>query len=93
MARQKKPRRSIFVRLLAIGVAIYMISTLVGLYNQLQESMRQYAEVRQQIDEKKLEKAELTELLNEDSEAALIEKTARERLDYGFPYETYYVAE
>ena len=93
MARKKKQRKSIFVRLLVIGVAVYMITTLVHLYDTLNESRKQLAELKTQKVATELQITELQELLNDDSQSALIEKAARERLDYGYPYETYFVAQ
>ncbi len=88
MANKSKPRKSILVRLLVIGVAVYMITSLKSTYDELQKRERELVEVQRQTAVVKLENKEYEELLKDD--AKLVENAARERLGYGYPYETYY---
>lgn len=87
----RKPRRSIFVRLLVIGVSVYMIATLTGLWNTLAESRAKLAELEQKYAENQAEIVELKSILSEGSQAELIEKAARERLGYVYTDEEIYI--
>lgn len=93
MFQMKKPKRkkSIIVRLIVLGVSVYMIVTLIGLGNQLardRETLEQYENYRNTVQ---LENEELKALLESDSHSAIIEKAARERLGYVYSNEEIYI--
>ena len=90
---KKKPRRrkSIILRFVVLGFAVYMIATLVGLGNQLKEAQAELKELENQRDSLKLTIEECEALLNSDSHADIIEKAARERLGYVFSDEEIYI--
>lgn len=93
MFQMKKPKRkkSIIVRLIVLGVSVYMIVTLIGLGNQLardRETLAQYENYRNTVQ---LENEELKALLESDSHSAIIEKAARERLGYVYSNEEIYI--
>lgn len=93
MSVKRKPRGSIIVRGLVICVSVYMIVTLAGLWNTLNESRSRYAELQKQYAEKQAEIDELQFLLEEGSQTALIEKAARERLGYEYSDAVVYIDE
>ncbi len=93
MARKKKQRKSIIVRLLVIGLSVYMILELKNLYTGLIAKEKELADMQQQVVAEEAKVNDLKSLLEDGSEATLIERAARERLDYGYPYETYYIAQ
>lgn len=91
MRATRKPRKSIFVRLLVVVVSVYMITTLIGLWNTLNESRVKLAQLQQQYAQEQAEIEELRTILEDGSQADLIEKAARERLGYVFADEEVYI--
>ncbi len=91
MKQKSKRKKSVIVRVIVLGVAVYMVATLIGLGNQLAESRAKLAEYEKQRDSLKLETEELKTLLDSDSHAAIIEKAARERLGYVYSNEEIYI--
>lgn len=85
MRSGSKANRSIFVRLLVIGVSVYMIITLATLWNTLREKKAVYAAQLNQHADKQVQIDELQYILSDGSQTALIEKAARERLGYEYP--------
>ena len=91
MKQKPKRRKSVIVRLIVLGVSVYMIATLVGLGNQLAENRAQLAELEKQRDIEKLQIEQLKALLDSDSHSAIIEKAARERLGFVYSDEEIYI--
>ena len=91
MKKKRKQNKSIILRLLIVGVCVYMIATLAGLWNTLAEKQEEKAELQQEIIISENEIKELKELLEEGSESRIIEKAARERLGYVYPDEQVFV--
>lgn len=91
MKKKRKRNKSIILRLLIVGVCVYMIATLAGLWNTLAEKQEEKAELQQEINISENEIKELKELLEEGSESRIIEKAARERLGYVYPDEQVFV--
>jgi len=89
----KKTRRkkSIILRVLVLGVSVYMITTLIGLWNELGESRAQYGAYKDELKSKEQQVQELKTLLEDGSQAQIIEKAARERLGYVYSDEEIYV--
>lgn len=86
-----KKNRSIIVRLLVIGLSVYMVATLTSLSKELHKKYKELSELEGQYDAKQAEIDELEYLLSDGSQAALIEKAARERLGYEYPDATVYI--
>lgn len=91
MRTARKPRKSIFVRLLIVGVSVYMIATLAGLWNTLSESRERLAALQQEYTAGQAEIDELRSILSDGSQTELIEKAARERLGYVYADEEVYI--
>ncbi|MGN1319661.1 MAG: septum formation initiator family protein [Acutalibacteraceae bacterium] len=91
MKQKPKRKKSVIVRLIVLGVAIYMVATLIGLGNELADSRAQLAEYEKQRDLEKMQIEELKALLDSDSHSAIIEKAARERLGYVYSNEEIYI--
>lgn len=91
MKQKPKRKKSVIVRLIVLGVAVYMVATLIGLGNELAESRAQLAEYEKQRDLEKIQIEELKALLDSDSHSAIIEKAARERLGYVYSNEEIYI--
>ena len=90
MKQKLKRKKSVIVRLIVLGVAVYMVATLIGLGNELAEDRAQLAKLEKQRDLEKIQKEELEALLDSDSRSAIIEKAARERLGYVYSDEEIY---
>lgn len=91
MKQKPKRKKSVIVRLIVLGVAVYMVATLIGLGNELAESRAQLAELEKKRDLEKIKIEELRALLDSDSHSAIIEKAARERLGYVYSDEEIYI--
>ncbi len=87
MAPKTKQEKSIIVRLLVLGVSVYMIITLVSLFGQLSNKRSELIEKQQVLADMQLELDDLKKLLNEGTKNQIIEKAARERLGYVFSEE------
>ncbi len=91
MATKKRHRKSIIVRLLVLCVSVYMVVTLATLWKTLQESRLKYNELETEYQSKQAAIDELKQMLDEDNQAAIIEKAARERLGYVYSDEEIYI--
>lgn len=91
MKKKRKQNKSIILRLLIVGVCVYMIATLAGLWNTLAEKQEEKTKTQEEINIMENEIKELKELLEEGSESRIIEKAARERLGYVYPDEQVFV--
>lgn len=89
--KKKKRNKSVIVRLLVLGVCVYMIATLAGLWNTLNESKQKLASLEEQYATEKYEIDELRAMLESDSDNKIIEKAARERLGYVYSDEQVYI--
>lgn len=84
MAPKNKQEKSIIVRLLVLGVSVYMIITLASLFGQLNQKRVELNERQEVLANMQLELDDLKTLLNEGTDNQIIEKAARERLGYVF---------
>ncbi len=91
MKQKPKRKKSVLVRLIVLGVSVYMVATLVGLGNQLAKDRETLAQYESQRDELKLKNEELKALLDSDSHSEIIEKAARERLGFVYSDEEIYI--
>lgn len=91
MKQKPKRKKSVIVRLIVLGVSVYMFATLINLGNQLTEDRNTLTQLQNQRDTIKLENEELSALLDSDSHSAIIEKAARERLGYVYSDEEIYI--
>lgn len=91
MKQKPKRKKSVIVRLIVLGISIYMVATLVGLGNELAEVKAELADYENQRDTLKLTVEEYEVLLESDSHAAIIEKAARERLGFVYSDEEIYI--
>ncbi len=91
MRQKPKRKKSVIVRLMVLGVSVYMVATLIGLGNELAEAKAELADYESQRDTLKLTVEEYESLLESDSHAAIIEKAARERLGFVYSDEEIYI--
>lgn len=86
-----KNNKSYFVRFLVLGVCVYLIVTLLGLWNTLNESKATLKALEEQYAAEKNSIEELRAMLDDDSNSAIVEKAARERLGYVFSDEQVFI--
>ena len=91
MKRKQRRRKSIVLRLIVLGVSVFMIVDLIWLSNELTKYKSELAEVEKQRDTKLSDIDELEGLLDEDAYSEVIEKAARERLGYVYSDEKIFI--
>ncbi len=91
MKQKPKRKKSVIVRLIVLGVSVYMVATLIGLGNELSKAKAELAEYEKVRDSLNLTNAEYEALLASDSHKDIIEKAARERLGYVYSDEEIYI--
>lgn len=91
MKKKAKKNKSIILRVMILGVCVYMIATLAGLLNKLNESKAKLNKLKEEYKTEQNDIAELKTLLSEGSETRIIEKAARERLGYVFSDEQVFI--
>ena len=74
-----------------LGVCVYMLATLSGLWNTLNESRKELDDLKAQYAAEQNDIDELRAMLEDGSEAKIIEKAARERLGYVYPDEQVFI--
>lgn len=86
-----KKNQELYKKLLIIGVAIYVIFTLVNQQKTLNQYSNNSKELMSQIEEEKEYKEELARKKDDVTSLDFIEQTAREKLDMYYPNERVYV--
>ena len=88
---KNKPRRSIILKVLILGVCAYMVITLGNLLTQLNESQDELDSLIEIKNNMETDIEELKVLLQSDSNTQIIEKAARERLGYIYSDEQIFI--
>ena len=91
MKKKKHKNKSILLRVMILGVCVYMIATLSGLWNTLSKSRKELDELNAQYALEQNEIEELRAMLEDGSQSKIIEKAARERLGYIYPDEQVFI--
>ena len=86
-----KKNKKISKKLLILGIALYVIFTLVNQQKTLNQYNQDSNELASQIEEQKEYKEELAKKKEDVNSLNFIEQTAREKLDMYFPNERIYV--
>lgn len=92
MSRKKQPKKkhSIILRIMVLGVCLFLVFDLVGLYKTYNDSMNEYKELKEKYDSIKADVDSRRDLLKNGSREDIIEQAARERLGYVYPNEEIY---
>ena len=80
--KRKNKNKSIILRVLVLGLCVYMIATLLSLWGTLNQSRQKLKSLQAEYETEQNDIDELTEILKDDSNTQIIEKAARERLGY-----------
>lgn len=91
MKKKKRKNKSIMLRVLILGVCVYMIATLSGLWNTLNQSRKELEELKAHYAEEQNDIEELRTMLEDGSQSQIIEKAARERLGFVYPDEQVFI--
>ncbi len=86
-----KKNQKIYKRLLILGIASYVIFTLVNQQKTLNQYSDNSRDLMSQIAEEKEYKEELAKKKDDVTSLDFIEQTAREKLDMYYPNERVYV--
>lgn len=89
--RKNKPRRSFILKILILGVCVYMVVTLTNLWAKLSESEKQLDSLKAEYNNYQNDIEELKVMLKDESNSQIIEKAARERLGYIYSDEQVFV--
>lgn len=86
-----KKNKNISKKLLIMGIAIYVIFTLIDQQKALNQYTQESNKLSSQIEEQKEYKEELAQKKDDVTSLDFIEQTAREKLDMYYPNERIYV--
>ena len=79
------------LRIIIVCVCVYLIIPIFDLYSQLRENKTQLDALNAESIRLEMEVDELNVLMELGSEREIIEKAARERLNYAYPNEQIFV--
>ncbi len=91
MKRKPKRESSIILKVLCLGVCVYVFANLVSLWSTLNESQAELKALKEEYAATENDIAELKAMLADESNAQIIEKAARERLGYIFSDEQVFI--
>ena len=91
MKQKPKKQKSVILRLVILGVCVYMSVTLINLWQNLKESKAELAALQLEYEAQVNDIEELRAMLESDSDTKLIEKAARERLGYIYSNEQVFI--
>ena len=91
MKNKNRKNKSVLLRVLILGVCVYMIATLSGLWNTLNRSRKELENLKAEYAEEQNDIEELRAMLEDGSQSQIIEKAARERLGYIYPDEQVFI--
>ena len=93
MKKTKKTKlsfKSILIRTSILAIVGYSVVSLVQLQVQISDKKKQLDDLNQQVEETRLNNAELDKLIGSGGSDEAIEKIARDRLGYAYPDEVIY---
>ena len=91
MKRKTKRKRSFILKILILGVCVYMIATLANLWTTLNESKSRLDSLRKEYQTTQNDIEELKAMLKDELNTEIIEKAARERLGHIYSDEQIFI--
>lgn len=91
MKRKTKKKKSFILRILILGVCVYMIATLANLWTTLNESKSRLDSLKKEYKTTQNDIEELKSMLKDELNTEIIEKAARERLGYIYSDEQIFI--
>ena len=89
--KSKKNFRGLMLKLVLAAIALYLVASFVGGQIQLSAKQRELNELTAKVEMQAQENRELERMMEEDDDAAYIERMAREKLGYAKPHERVFV--
>lgn len=89
--KPKKSLRGMALKLALAGVALYLVASFVGGQMQLAAKQRELEELSAKVELQTQDNKELDRMMQEDDDAAYIERMAREKLGYARAHERVFV--
>lgn len=92
MAKRRKSAKTgnIILRVALLALSIYMVYSMISLQAQLAAKKRELEQDKQIISEQKMSIEEIKQLLKNGSKDDLIERAARDKLDFVYKNEEIY---
>lgn len=91
MARARKSKKSMIFRIAFLAFTVYVAVSVTVIQIDIANRKQQLADAQAQLDEQKLIKSEITDILNSGENTEYIMKIAREKLGMAFPDEEVFV--
>lgn len=91
MARARKSKKSMIFRIAFLAFTVYVAVSVTAIQVDIANRKQQLADAQAQLDEQKLIKSEITDILNSGENTEYIMKIAREKLGMAFPDEEVFV--
>ncbi len=91
MARARKSKKSMIFRIAFLAFTVYVAVSVTAIQIDIANRKQQLADAQAQLDEQKLIKSEITDILNSGENTEYIMKIAREKLGMAFPDEEVFV--
>lgn len=91
--KRKKPQKkkhSIILRVMVLGVCLFLVFILVGLYKEYNNLVKERNDYEAKLNSLKADVDIRRDLLENGSQEDIIEQAARERLGYVYPNEEIY---
>ena len=92
MAKRRKSAKTgnIILRLALLALSVYMVYSMISLQSQHKKKKRELEENQRIISEQKMSIDEIKQLLKNGSKDDLIERAARDKLDFVYKNEEIY---
>lgn len=88
---QKKPKNGVFLKLVAIAFAVYLLYSLISTQASINKKQNELETLRQEYTESLIRNEELQKTRDSYGTDEFIEEQAREKLGYAYPEEHFYV--
>ena len=88
---QKKPKNGVFLKIMAIAFAVYLLYSLISTQASINKKQNELETLRQEYTESLIRNEELQKTRDSYGTDEFIEEQAREKLGYAYPEEHFYV--
>jgi cell division protein FtsB len=88
---QKKPKGGVFLKVVAIAFAVYLLYSLISTQASINRKQNELDALRQEYTESLIRNEELQKTRDSYGTDEFIEEQAREKLGYAYPEEHFYV--
>lgn len=89
--RERKSSGNNFFKVAVVAVAVYAGVSVVGLQLDVRQRQQELADIKAKCEVQRIENKEMELQLSRGDDADYVERTARERLNFVYPYEKVYI--